>query len=38
MGQGFEREYRPDPERAAVYDKLYAKYIKLGGLIEKELT
>jgi L-ribulokinase len=38
MGQGFEQEYRPDPESVAVYNKLYTKYLKLGRLIEGELT
>ena len=38
MGQGFEKEYVPDPEKAAVYDTLYKKYLALGGFIENELT
>lgn len=38
MGRGFEKEYKPDPARAAKYQNLYKKYIKLGSFIEKELT
>ncbi len=38
MGQGFEKEYVPDPGKAAVYDTLYKKYLALGGFIENELT
>jgi len=37
MGGGFEKEYRPDPERAEKYEILFKKYKKLGNLIEKEL-
>ena len=36
MGCGFEREYRPDPERARAYDRLYARYQRLGEILEKE--
>lgn len=35
MGGGFEKEYKPDPARAAKYDALYRKYRKLGEFIEK---
>ncbi|MGE5419879.1 MAG: ribulokinase [Chloroflexota bacterium] len=35
MGGGFEKEYKPDPARAAKYDALYCKYRKLGEFIEK---
>jgi L-ribulokinase len=35
MGGGFEKEYRPDPGRAAKYDTLYRKYRELGNFIEK---
>ncbi|WP_418991775.1 ribulokinase [Alistipes sp.] len=31
MCPGFSDEYRPDPERHAVYDKLYARYLRLGA-------
>jgi L-ribulokinase len=34
MGGGWEREYRPDHERAAKYDELFKKYSELGKLIE----
>ena len=37
MGGGFEKEYKPDPERAGKYEKLFLKYKKLGSFIEKEL-
>jgi L-ribulokinase len=36
MGGGFEKEYRPDPDRAETYNKLYEKYKKLGSFIENE--
>jgi len=36
MGSGFEKEYRPDPERAKKYSALYEKYSKLGTFIEQE--
>lgn len=35
MGGGFEKEYKPDSARAAKYDALYRKYMKLGEFIEK---
>ncbi len=38
MGNGFEKEYIPDPENAQVYEKLYSKYKKLGDFIEKQMT
>jgi L-ribulokinase len=38
MGNGFEKEYKPDPVRAGKYDELYLKYQKLGMFIENELT
>lgn len=34
MGGGFEKEYRPDPERAKKYETLFRKYIELGSFIE----
>ncbi|MDK2842046.1 MAG: L-ribulokinase, partial [Anaerophaga sp.] len=30
MGQGFEKEYKPDPENARKYEAIYEKYVKLG--------
>ncbi len=38
MGNGFEKEYRPDPVRARRYKAVYEKYSKLAGFVEKELT
>ena len=37
MGGGFETTYLPIAENAAKYEVLYAKYIKLGKLIEFEM-
>jgi L-ribulokinase len=37
MGGGFEKEYLPDKNRAAIYAKLYEKYKKFGSFVEKEL-
>ena len=37
MGQGFEKEYVPDPENAAIYDDLYRKYLLLGKFTEENL-
>jgi L-ribulokinase len=37
MGCGFEREYRPDPERARRYDRLYERYRRLGEILEREI-
>lgn len=34
MGSGFDREYLPNPERAAIYEKLYRKYKVLGKFVE----
>jgi L-ribulokinase len=34
MGGGFEKTYTPDAKNAAKYQALYAKYLKLGELIE----
>jgi len=36
MGSGVEREYRPDPQRAAVYDLLYARYGRLASFEDTE--
>ncbi len=35
MGGGFEKEYLPDPGRAAIYNTLFAKYHQLGKFIEE---
>ncbi len=34
MGNGFETEYKPDPENAGKYKILYEKYSKFGDFIE----
>jgi len=38
MGGGFEKTYYPIPKNVEKYQKVYDKYVKLGGFIEKELT
>ncbi len=38
MGSGFETEYRPDTERAALYRALYERYERLGHFIEESFT
>lgn len=35
MGQGFDAEYLPDAERAAIYAKRYERYSEAGAVIEK---
>ena len=37
MGQGFDREYTPDPSRADVYANRYSQYIALGHFTEQRL-
>lgn len=37
MNSGFSHTYTPDPENAAKYDQLYAKYKTIGGLLEEHL-
>ena len=34
MGSGFDAEYTPQPDKVAVYEMLYAKYLKLGKFVE----
>jgi L-ribulokinase len=36
MGTGFDAEYYPDPERAAIYARRYEKYKLTGAFIEKQ--
>lgn len=36
MGNGFDREYHPQPEQASVYQKLYKQYTRLGTFVESE--
>jgi L-ribulokinase len=38
MESGFETEYQPIPENAKKYRELYARYSKLGNLIEGQFT
>ncbi len=38
MGQGFDAEYLPDAERAALYAKRYQRYIETGSLVEELLV
>jgi L-ribulokinase len=35
MGGGFEREFKPDPERSSRYEILYKKYKDLGNFVER---
>ncbi|MEI6949321.1 ribulokinase [Paraflavisolibacter sp. H34] len=35
MGQGFDAEYTPDAERAAIYAKRYEQYRQFGHLVEQ---
>jgi L-ribulokinase len=34
MGQGFDKEFKPDPKAAEVYAKRYQKYKALGKMVE----
>jgi L-ribulokinase len=34
MGSGFDAEYHPKPERVAIYETLYQKYLTLGEFIQ----
>lgn len=36
LGQGFAFEYRPDLSKKAIYDDLYARYLKIGRFTERE--
>jgi L-ribulokinase len=36
LGGGYDKEYYPDSGRAAIYERLYEKYNRLGCFIEKE--
>ncbi|HTP13546.1 MAG TPA: ribulokinase [Bacteroidota bacterium] len=38
MGQGFEKEYKPNPDNARKYRTVFARYAKLGDFVERELT
>jgi L-ribulokinase len=37
MGQGFDAEYLPNPERVVVYEKRYRKYVKTGAFLEAQI-
>ena len=37
MGQGFEKEYFPNPQNAEIYANIYLKYQKIGAFTEEEL-
>ncbi|MFN8207651.1 MAG: ribulokinase [Bacteroidales bacterium] len=36
MGNGFEMEYTPERDKAAIYDELYADYCRLGAFVEEQ--
>jgi L-ribulokinase len=36
MGGGFDKEYCPDPAKAALYQKRYEQYNTLGKFIEQK--
>ena len=36
MGGGFDKEYFPDPEKAALYQNRYEQYASLGNFIEQK--
>lgn len=38
MGSGFDATYHPNPERAAVYDQLYAQYCSWGEQVEQNTS
>jgi L-ribulokinase len=38
MGQGFDAEYFPNPEKVLIYQKRYNKYLQLGNYIEQQTT
>jgi L-ribulokinase len=37
MSSGIESVYRPDPERAERYDRVYQDYQALGAFVESEV-
>jgi L-ribulokinase len=37
MSSGTESIYRPEPDRAKHYDRLYQDYLALGSFVESEL-
>ena len=36
MGQGFDAEYHPNPDRVAVYRHRYEKYKEVGAFMEEQ--
>ncbi len=36
MGKGFDKEYRPDQNKVAVYNRRYNRFKKLGHFLERE--
>lgn len=36
MTSGFDETFQPNPDRVEVYEKLYLRYVALGGFIEKQ--
>ncbi len=36
MGQGFDMEYKPNPERHSIHEKRYQQYLRLGAFIEQQ--
>ncbi|MEO7032484.1 MAG: FGGY-family carbohydrate kinase, partial [Polyangiaceae bacterium] len=38
MSSGTESVYRPDPDRARHYDRLYKDYLSLGAFVESAVT
>ncbi|MBC7418333.1 MAG: ribulokinase, partial [Pedobacter sp.] len=37
MGQGFDKEYHPNPDVVAIYARRYKKYCELGDYIEQSI-
>lgn len=35
MSSGYDAEFYPQAEKVGIYEKLYGKYVKLGGFVEK---
>ena len=38
MGQGFDAEYLPNPERVGIYKKRYTRYQQFGQFIEAGMS
>ena len=36
MGQGFDAEYKPNPELVPIYEMRYEKYKLVGSFIERQ--